>query len=73
MAAQHLRRIAEDDSSLQVTEIEVTNHPLRIWRQGIRMIPTLQIGQQTLRGVYLGRKRIENFIKQSQLNSQKDT
>ncbi len=73
MAARHLRSIAGNDPSLQITEREVGSHPVRIWRQGIRMIPALQIGRQTLSGIYLSKKQIESFIKHSKLNSQKDS
>jgi hypothetical protein len=70
MARKHLFEIIGEDPSLSVTEIEITFQPIKIWRQGIHMIPAFQINQQTLSGIYLTKKQIKNFIQHSKLKTQ---
>ena len=64
MAGKYLREIVGEDPTLMIREVEVTTQPIKIWQQGIRLIPTLQVGQQTLSGIYLTKKQIKNFIHQ---------
>lgn len=70
MAGKYLHEIAGEDPTLSIKEIEVTTHPIKIWQQGIRLIPALQIEQQTLSGLYLTKKQIKNFIQRSKLKTQ---
>jgi len=64
MAGKYLHEIAREDASITIKEVEVTTQPIKTWRQGIHSIPTLQIEQLTLSGIYLTKTRIRNFIQQ---------
>lgn len=71
MAGKYLREIIEEDPSISIKEIEITTQPITIWRQGIHMIPAVQIDQQTLSGIYLSKKQIKKFIQNSKSTVQK--
>jgi len=45
----------------------VVAHPLLAWKNDIRLFPALKAGEQIVSGVFLGRKKIRNFI-EAQLN-----
>ena len=47
---------------LEVKTVEVTTAPLRSWSDGIRMIPTLRSGDETLSGLKLSQEQILSFI-----------
>lgn len=66
MAEKHLREIAEQNPSLDVTTVDVTATPLQSLRDGTLAIPALHVEGQTLKGIYLSKKRIENFLEQIQ-------
>lgn len=69
MAGKYLHEIAEKDPSLRIEEVEVLTQPIKIWKQGIHFIPTIQIEQHTLSEIYLTKKQIHNFIQQAKFKT----
>lgn len=66
MAEKYLREIAAQDPSLDITTVDVTATPLQSLRDGTLAIPALHVGDKTLKGIYLSKKRIEDFLEQFQ-------
>lgn len=67
MAGKHLKEIVQDDPSIKISEVEVAKNLVEHWRQGVRMIPRIEVGQQSLTGIYLTKNRIRSFIEQVKL------
>lgn len=65
MAGKKLRSIAEEQPDLEIAEIDITAKPFSFWRQGIRLIPALEMNGRFLSGVFLTKQRIQKFIDQS--------
>lgn len=61
-AARALKKLAADDPSLLVEEVDILAAPRRAWRDGIRMIPALKDGNRLLSGLFLSEKAIADFI-----------
>ena len=66
MAEKYLREIVEQNPSLDVTTVDVTATPLQSLRDGTLAIPALHVDGKTLKGIYLSKKRIEQFLEQFQ-------
>ena len=64
VARKNLREIAGQRPDLEIAEIDITGKPLAYWRQGIKLIPALEINGKFLSGVFLSKKRIQMFIDQ---------
>ena len=62
IAGRHLRELAAADPSLEIEEVDILLSPRRTWRDGIRMIPAMRIGNRTISGVFLGKDAIAGFI-----------
>ncbi|WP_457578094.1 hypothetical protein [Desulfomarina sp.] len=62
LAGKYLRAIIGEDRNIDVEEVDIMSSPLRFMETGIRMIPALVIGKETLSSIYLNRKSIEDFI-----------
>ncbi len=62
LAGKYLRAAIREDSTIDVEEVDILSSPVRFMETGIRMIPALVIGKETLSSIYLNRKSIEAFI-----------
>jgi hypothetical protein len=62
MVGRELKKIQEEDSDLEVKEIDVVANPRKSWQEGIRMIPTLIKGKKKLSGIFLSSKQIRDFL-----------
>jgi glutaredoxin len=62
MAGRHLRALSAEISDVTVEEIDIFTSPRRAWRDGIRMVPALKIGEKVLSGLYLSRETIADFL-----------
>ncbi|MDU9047771.1 MAG: hypothetical protein Q3M30_02900 [Candidatus Electrothrix sp. Rat3] len=60
-----LTDLQQEFPNLKVESVDILTHPGRTLRQRIRMIPTLQAGNQRLSGLLLGRAAIRAFIEQA--------
>ena len=71
LAGKHLRAAVRGDSTIEVEEVDILNSPRRFMETGIRMIPALAIGKETLSSIYLSKKSIEDFISLHKKNNRK--
>ncbi len=71
LAGKYLRAAIKEDSTIDVEEVDILSSPLRFMETGIRMIPALVIGKETLSSIYLNRKSIEDFISRHKKNNRK--
>lgn len=62
MAQKYLRQIALDDSAISIEEVDVLLSPGRAWKEGVRMIPALQIDNDLKSALYLNKESIMEFI-----------
>nr|WP_320116783.1 hypothetical protein [uncultured Desulfuromonas sp.] len=53
-------------TDITVETVEIATTAINSWRDGIRMIPALKIGDEILSGVLLDEQRIRRFIDQNQ-------
>jgi hypothetical protein len=49
-------------ADLEIETVEVTTNPLKSWQDGIRMIPALRSGGNTLSGLLISHQEIRSFI-----------
>jgi hypothetical protein len=66
MAKQYLSRICSNNPSIEIEDIDILRHPLRLFHDGVRMIPTVKIGNEQLSGFYLTEVQLANFIEKHQ-------
>lgn len=69
MAGRALKKITENYPDIDIQTIEVTTNPWRAWKDGIRMIPALRIGDKTLAGILLSPGKISAFIDKNRAES----
>lgn len=62
LVGRELYRLRQAYPDLKVKEVDVARHPLRAWREGIRMIPALRSGSEHLAGVFLSAELIRRFV-----------
>ena len=61
LVGRELNRLRQEYPGLEVEEVDVVVHPLRAWRNGVRMIPALQTGDEHLAGFILKAEDIRRF------------
>jgi len=71
MAKKYLMEIAEQKEGISIIEVDIMNHPLKTWHDGIRLIPALKYGENVLSGIFLNKEQIINFIDQFQSSGDK--
>lgn len=62
MAKKALDELLADMNDIHLEEIEVTTSPLRAWREGVRLVPTLKYGDEQLSGILLNRGKLQEFL-----------
>ncbi len=62
IVSRELTRLQQEFPRLAIEKVDILTSPARALKQGVRMIPTLQAGEDTLTGVFLSAARIRNFI-----------
>ncbi len=62
LARKALFELTAEKSNLEIEEVDILSHPLRTWKDGIRLIPALKIEKKLLSGVFLSRQEISGFI-----------
>ncbi|MCI5220289.1 MAG: hypothetical protein D3914_14140 [Candidatus Electrothrix sp. LOE2] len=60
-----LTDLRQEFPNLKVESVDILTHPGQALRQRIRMIPTLQAGDQRLSGFLLGRAAVRAFVAQA--------
>jgi hypothetical protein len=64
MVGRVLTRLQQETDDFQIEEVDILAHPLVALKEGIKMIPTLQINKQKLSGVFLSEEQIREFLTQ---------
>ncbi len=64
LAKKHLLAVCSAHPHLQIEEVELVTSPLRTWRDGIKMVPALKVGDNVLSGLYLSKEAITDFVVQ---------
>ncbi len=62
MVSRVLNKIQQERDDLEIKKIDIMRHPRTTLKDGIKMIPTLQIGEERLSGFLLSEKYIREFI-----------
>ena len=62
MVGRVLNKIQQEMNVFQIVEVDILRHPLTAVKQGIKMIPTLQLGEKRLSGVFLKEEQIRDFL-----------
>ncbi len=62
MVSRVLNKIQQERDDLEIKKIDIIRHPRTTLKDGITMIPTLQIGKRKLSGFLLSEKEIREFI-----------
>ncbi|MCI5210081.1 MAG: hypothetical protein D3910_15090 [Candidatus Electrothrix sp. ATG2] len=59
-----LAELQQDSPGLQIEQVDILTNPGRALRQRVKMIPTLQAGEQRLSGIFLRAAEVRAFIEQ---------
>ena len=62
MAGRALSRIQQEMNDFQIREVDILAHPLTAIKEGITMIPTLQLDGKRLSGIFLNERQIRDFL-----------
>ena len=62
MVGRELTRLQQEFPKLEIEKVDILTSPARALKQGVRMIPTLQAGEDTLSGIFLSSSQIKAFI-----------
>jgi hypothetical protein len=65
MAGRVLRTLQEELHDFEINEVDIISHPLVSLKNGIRMIPTLEMDGRRLSGIFLDEKQIREFLSKS--------
>ena len=63
MVSRVLKKINEETNNLEIESIDILLHPRIALHAGITMIPTLQLDEKRLSGVFLSEGKIRDFLK----------
>jgi hypothetical protein len=61
-AGKHLNELLQENGDYKLEIVDILSNPLRCWKEGIRMIPAITVGNRKLSGVYLTRQSITKFL-----------
>lgn len=59
---RELASLHKELPSLEIEEIDVLRSPIRAWKDGIKTIPALKLGENIITGFMLRRKQIMTFL-----------
>ena len=62
LAKKYLLAVCSTLPDVQIEEVEFMKSPVQAWQEGIRMVPTVKIGDNILSGLYLNKELIANFV-----------
>ncbi len=62
LAKKYLIEAIANNTNATVEEIEILTSAKKMWRDGIRMIPSIKIDGDLLSSVYLNREAVVEFI-----------
>lgn len=62
IVSRALNRLQQELNDFQIEEVDILRHPMTALKEGIKMIPTLQLDGQKLSGVFLSEEQIRGFL-----------
>jgi hypothetical protein len=62
LVGRELTKLQKEFPDLIIEKIDILASPGKALQAGIKMIPTLQTGNDKLSGIFLGRDDIRNFV-----------
>lgn len=62
LVSRELKKLEKEMPGLTINRVDIVTHPGRAWKDGVRMIPTLRAGEQTLSGIFLSPEQIRAFV-----------
>lgn len=62
MARKTLDELLKKYPEIDLEEVDITTNPLRAWKDGVRFIPTLKSGNNSLTGLFLSSAQLEDFL-----------
>lgn len=64
MTGRALSDLKKAFPGMEIEELDVAVHPLRAWREGIRLVPAIRAGDKIISGLFLGSRKIREFLEQ---------
>ena len=55
-------KLKQEFPELQIEKVDILTNPGRAIKEGVRMIPTLKAGDQTLTGIFLSPVQVRKFV-----------
>lgn len=62
MVSRVLNKLQKEKNDFQINKVDVLAHPLTAIKEGITMIPTLQLDDKRLSGIFLSEEQIRDFL-----------
>jgi hypothetical protein len=62
IVGRELTKLQKEFPQLHINKIDVLAHPKQAFKAGIKMIPTLRAGKETLSGFLLSSSQIREFV-----------
>lgn len=62
LARKHLFNIISSSNEISCEEVDVVASPKRAWKDGVRSVPLIRVGRETLSGILLNESKINNFL-----------
>jgi hypothetical protein len=62
IVGRELTRLQQEFPGLVIDKVDILTSPGKALKAGVRMIPTLQAGEQRLSGVFLSNSEIREFV-----------
>lgn len=63
LAGRALNKLQEELPELTVETVEITREPLRAWKDGVRMLPTVTCNDRSLSGILLTTTALRKFLR----------
>lgn len=64
LVKRQLLTICKEHPQFQIEEVEILASPLRAFKDGVKMVPALKVGDDILSGIYLSKNKIIEFVTQ---------
>jgi hypothetical protein len=62
MAGKALDELIAGVDNVELEKVEITSNPMRMIRDGVKFIPTIKCGDIQVSGIFLNRRKIEDFL-----------
>jgi hypothetical protein len=62
MVGRVLKKLQKEMENFEIQYVDIVRHPRTALKNGITMIPTLQVGEKRLSGIFLSEEKIRNFL-----------